>query len=127
MERFASTFINGIYKGPREIGHNINGEYNLPYWKTKEAFHKYTGIWLPFCEFDNDIYKGKFVLAKLTSLVPRYEFNKCVEYNIGIQQLVAVSTLMRSNENRNRRIYSDYISYLLSITRPLYAKDKDFF
>jgi hypothetical protein len=47
-------------------------------------------------------------------------------YHIGIQQLVAVSTLTRANENRDWRIYSDYASYLLSITRPLYAKDEEF-
>lgn len=117
------------------------------------------------------MHKGKFVLAQLTSLVPRYEFDKCVDryngnyrikdfscwsqficmvfgqlthresitdiitclsahqhslYHIGIQQLVAVSTLTRANENRDWRIYSDYASYLLSITRPLYAKDEEF-
>ena len=117
------------------------------------------------------MHKGKFVLAQLISLVPRYEFDKCVDiyngnyrikdfscwsqficmvfgqlthresitdiitclsahqhslYHIGIQQLVAVSTLTRANENRDWRIYSDYASYLLSITRPLYAKDEEF-
>ena len=117
------------------------------------------------------MHKGKFVLAQLTSLVSRYEFDKCVDrydgnyrikdfscwsqfiymvfgqlthresitdiitclsahqnslYHLGIRQLVAVSTLTRANENRDWRIYSDYASYLLSITRPLYAKDEEF-
>ena len=117
------------------------------------------------------MHKGKFVLSQLTTLSPRYEFDKCVDrydgnyrirefscwsqfiymvfgqlthresitdiitclsahqnslYQLGIGQLVAVSTLTRANENRDWRIYSDYASYLLSITRPLYAKDEEF-
>lgn len=117
------------------------------------------------------MHKGKFVLAQLTSLVPRYEFDKCVDryngnyrtkefrcwnqfiymifgqlthresitdiitclsahqkshYHLGIHQLVAVSTLTRANENRDWRIYADYASYLLSITRPLYSKEEEF-
>lgn len=47
-------------------------------------------------------------------------------YHLGIKQIVAVSTLTRANENRNWRIYADFASYLLSITRPLYLDDSDF-
>lgn len=47
-------------------------------------------------------------------------------YHIGIKKVIAVSTLTRANENRNWRIYADFASYLLSITRPLYQDDNDF-
>lgn len=47
-------------------------------------------------------------------------------YHLGLKQIVAVSTLTRSNENRDWRIYSDFANYLLGITRPLYQDDKDF-
>ena len=47
-------------------------------------------------------------------------------YHLGLKDIVAVSTLTRANENRNWRIYSDFANYLLKITRPLYADDKDF-
>ncbi|MCH7534981.1 MAG: IS4 family transposase [Bacteroidetes bacterium] len=47
-------------------------------------------------------------------------------YHLGIQQVVAVSTLTRANEQRNWHIYADFASYLLGITRPLYANDNDF-
>ena len=47
-------------------------------------------------------------------------------YHLGIPQNVAVSTLTRANENRDWRIYADFASYLISITRPLYLENNDF-
>ena len=51
--------------------------------------------------------------------------NKSV-YHLGIKQVIALSTLTRANENRDWRIYSDFATYLLSITRPVYQDDNDF-
>ncbi len=47
-------------------------------------------------------------------------------YHLGIKQVVSISTLTRANKNRDWRIYADFASYLLSITRPLYHDDSDF-
>jgi hypothetical protein len=47
-------------------------------------------------------------------------------YHLGIKQVVFHSTLTRANESRSWKIYADFAMYLISITRPLYAKDNDF-
>jgi len=47
-------------------------------------------------------------------------------YHLGIKQVVFHSTLTRANESRSWMIYADFAMYLISITRPLYAKDNDF-
>ena len=40
--------------------------------------------------------------------------------------VVSVSTLSRANENRDYRIWVDYATYLIQVSRPLYSKDNDF-
>ena len=52
--------------------------------------------------------------------------HKSAAYHLGIKQVVVVSTLTRANEQRDWRIYADFASYLLSITRPMYLHDNDF-
>jgi transposase len=47
-------------------------------------------------------------------------------YHLGFKQTVSHSTLTRANENRDWRIYADFARYLISVTRPLYAKESDF-
>lgn len=47
-------------------------------------------------------------------------------YHLGITKIVAVSTLSRANENRDYRIWVDYATYLIQVSRPLYIKDNDF-
>ena len=47
-------------------------------------------------------------------------------YHLGITKIVNVSTLSRANENRDYRIWVDYATYLIQVSRPLYLKENDF-
>jgi transposase len=62
----------------------------------------------------------------ITDIINCLSAHQTAVYHLGIRQVVAVSTLTRANENRDWRIYADFASYLLSITRPLYIRDNDF-
>jgi len=62
----------------------------------------------------------------ITDIITCLNANKSAVYHMGIKQVVAVSTLTRANEKRDFRIYADFASYLLKITRPLYMKENDF-
>lgn len=44
-------------------------------------------------------------------------------YHLGIKQSVNQSTLSRANENRDWKIFADFGTYLISVVRPLYAKE----
>lgn len=62
----------------------------------------------------------------ITDILTCLNANKSAVYHMGIKQVVAVSTLTRANEKRDFRIYADFASYLLKITKPLYMKENDF-
>ncbi len=47
-------------------------------------------------------------------------------HHLGIKQLVAYSTLSRTNENRDWRIWVDFSGHLMKEARALYLKDSDF-
>ena len=47
-------------------------------------------------------------------------------YHLGITKIVNVSTLSRANENRDYRIWVDYATYLIQVSRPLYLNENDF-
>lgn len=47
-------------------------------------------------------------------------------YHLGINKVVAHSTLTRANESRDWRIYADFATYLIDLVRPLYVDDNDF-
>ena len=62
----------------------------------------------------------------ITDIITCLTAHKSAVYHLGIKQVVAVSTLTRANEQRDWRIYADFASYLLGVTRPLYLHDNDF-
>ena len=99
-------------------------------------------------EFDKcvDKYKGnyrardlkcwhQFLMMLFGQLTYRESLNdivNCLEahqnkvYHLGISKIVSVSTLSRANERRDYRIWVDYATYLIKVSRPLYSKDNDF-
>jgi len=62
----------------------------------------------------------------INDIITCLEAHSKAVYHMGLKQVVSVSTVTRANEHRNWRIYADYASYLLGITRPLYQDDSDF-
>ncbi len=117
------------------------------------------------------MFQGQYVFSQIVSLIPRYEFDKCVNkyngnyrvkdfkcysqylcmlfgqltyresitdlinclkahknkvYHLGINQVIAVSTLTRANEKRDWRIYQDFAHYLIKLVTPLYIENNDF-
>ena len=117
------------------------------------------------------MFQGQYVFSQIVSLIPRYEFDKCVSkyngnyrakdfkcysqylcmlfgqltyresvtdvinclkahknivYHLGINKIIAVSTLTRANEKRNWRIYQEFAHYLIKLVTPLYVDDNDF-
>ena len=62
----------------------------------------------------------------LNDIVNCLEAHRSKAYHLGISKVVSVSTLSRANENRDYRIWVDYATYLIQVSRPLYSKDNDF-
>ncbi len=62
----------------------------------------------------------------ITDIINCLNAHRNTIYHMGIKQVVAVSTLTRANENRDYRIYADFATYLIKITKPLYIKENDF-
>lgn len=62
----------------------------------------------------------------LNDIVNCLEAHQNKVYHLGISKIVSVSTLSRANERRDYRIWVDYATYLIKVSRPLYTKDNDF-
>ena len=62
----------------------------------------------------------------LNDIINCLEAHACKVYHLGIPKIVNVSTLSRANESRDYRIWVDYATYLIQISRPLYLKENDF-
>lgn len=62
----------------------------------------------------------------LSDIINCLEAHQSKVYHLGINRVVAVSTLSRANENRDYRIWVDYAHYLIKVSRPLYLEANDF-
>ena len=66
-------------------------------------------------------------LGQLTSLNSLRDICLCLKahkrklYHLGIKQNVNQSIISRANENRDWRIFADFVEYLIKLVRPLYS------
>ena len=69
----------------------------------------------------------KLFFKQLTSLNSLRDICLCLKahkrklYHLGIKQNVNQSTISRANENRDWRIFADFVEYLIKLVRPLYS------
>lgn len=86
------------------------GDYRVKTFSTRDQFYVMAFAQMTYRESLRDIE------ACLNAMRRRL-------YHMGIRSLVHRSTLAEANENRDWRIYADFAQVLISIARPLYAKE----